>query len=71
MLQADRNTPAVLDAIAAEATQLLQSRTTHVLNAIDDGIFCLGHDGNCIFVNEAAVRMLGFTNREMLGRSMH
>ncbi len=71
MLHSDRNTPAVLDAIAAEAMQILQSRTAQVLNAIDDGIFCLGPEGNCIFVNEAAVRMLGFANREMIGRSMH
>jgi PAS domain S-box-containing protein len=42
-----------------------------VLNAIDDGVFFLDPSGRAIFVNEAASRLLGFTNREMLGRSMH
>ena len=42
-----------------------------MLNAIDDGVFFLDNQGSVIFANEAAVRMLGFTSREMLGKSMH
>lgn len=67
----DTQTPAAVDAIVAEALQLLHGRTAQVLNAIDEGVFFLDHLGRTVFFNEAAVRMLGFTNREVLGRSMH
>ena len=55
----------------AETFAGLQGRATQVLNAIDDGIFFLDRNGLTIFLNEASVRMLGFTVREALGRSMH
>ena len=55
----------------AEAMRLLKDRGPQVLNAIDDGVFFLDRDGLTIFVNDAAARMLGFTNREVIGRSMH
>ena len=60
-----------LDATIEEALRLLQDRGTQMLNAIDDGVFFLDNKARAIFVNEAAVRMLGYANREMLGRSMH
>jgi PAS domain S-box-containing protein len=65
------DTPAEMDAIVADALQLLHGRTAQVLNAIDDGVFFLDQLGRTIFANEAAVRLLGFTNREVLGKSMH
>ena len=71
MLQLSTDTPAATDAIVADALQLLHDRTAQVLNAIDDGVFFLDPMGRTIFINEAAARMLGFTNREVLGRSMH
>ena len=43
------------DTFVADALRLLQDRGTQVLNAIDDGVFLLDH-------------MLGFTNREVLGK---
>ena len=58
--------PAVGEALAA-----LQGRTTQILNAIDDGIYFLDTEGRTIFLNEASQRMLGYTNREALGMSMH
>ncbi|MEO7712771.1 MAG: PAS domain S-box protein [Gemmatimonadaceae bacterium] len=67
----DTQTPAAVDAIVAEALQLLHGRTAQILNAIDEGVFFLDHLGRTVFFNEAAVRMLGFTNREVLGKSMH
>ena len=71
MLQLNSDTPSATDAIVADALQLLHGRTAQVLNAIDDGVFFLDQMGRTIFFNEAAVRMLGFTNREVLGKSMH
>lgn len=59
------------DAQVAEAMRVLQTRAPDVLNAIDDGVFFLDANAHAIFVNEAAARILGFTNREMIGRSMH
>jgi len=60
-----------VDAVFTSALQLLQDRGSQVLNAIDDGVIFLDSMGRMIFVNEAAARMLGFTNREALGRSLH
>ena len=59
------------DAHLADALRLLQTRSTDILNAIDDGVFFLDGSGQALFINEAAARLLGFANREMLGRSMH
>lgn len=58
--------PAITAALAA-----LQGRTAQILNAIDDGIFFLDTEGRTVFLNEATQRMLGYTNREALGMSMH
>lgn len=65
------DTPSAVDAIVADALKLLQGRTAQLLNAIDDGIYFLDHTGRTVFINEAAVRMLGFTNREVIGKPMH
>lgn len=64
-------TPSSVDIIAADALRMIQERGAQVLNAIDDGVFFLDGKGLTIFVNDAAVRLLGFTNREIIGRSMH
>lgn len=50
---------------------MFEGRGKQVLNAVDDGVFFLDRGGNIIFINEAAVRMLGFGNREAMGKSMH
>lgn len=60
-----------VDNVVADALRLLQDRGAQVLNAIDDGVVFLDGKGNSIFANEAAGRLLGFTNRELLGKSMH
>ena len=64
-------TPSSVDLIADDAQRMIRERGAQVLNAIDDGVFFLNAQGTTIFVNEAAVRMLGFTSREIIGRSMH
>jgi PAS domain S-box-containing protein len=60
-----------VDAVFTSALQLLQDRGSQVLNAIDDGVVFLDPMGRMIFVNEAASRLLGYTNREALGKSLH
>lgn len=64
-------TPRAGEAAISSAFAALEGRTTQVLNAIDDGIFFLDTQGRTVFLNEATQRMLGFTNREALGISMH
>ena len=64
-------TPSAGEAVVGEALAVLQGRTTQILNAIDDGIFFLDTEGRTVFLNEATQRMLGYTNREALGMSMH
>ncbi len=59
------------DGALQRALGLLEHRGSQVLNAIDDGVFFLDAEGRVIFINDAAVRMLGFANREVIGRSMH
>ena len=60
-----------VEAILAAGLQLIRERSDAVLNAVEDGIYVLDRQGETIFANEAAVRMLGFTLREMLGRPQH
>jgi PAS domain S-box-containing protein len=55
----------------SRALDLLRQRADQILNAIDDGVYCLDESGNTTFVNEAAARMLGYGLRELLGRPQH
>jgi PAS domain S-box-containing protein len=59
------------ESLAASALRLIRERAPDVLNAIDDGIYCLDPAGRTIFVNESASRLLGYTNREIIGKPMH
>ena len=49
----------------------LRERAEQVLNGIDDGVYYLDPSGNTAFVNEAGARMLGYTQRELLGKPQH
>ncbi len=60
-----------VEQFASEAVRLLSQRGELVLNAVDEGIYCLDSAGRTIFVNEAATRMLGYTSREIMGRPQH
>ena len=42
-----------------------------LLDSAGEGIWGVGLDGSCTFVNRAAQRMLGFTADELVGRNMH
>ena len=47
-------TPASLDPGVADTLRLIQERAPDIINAIDDGVYCLDAQGRTIFVNEAA-----------------
>ena len=59
------------DELLSRASRLLQEHNVKVLNAVDEGIYVLDGQGNTIFANDAAARMLGYSIREMLGLSQH
>ncbi len=42
-----------------------------LLDSAGEGIWGVGLDGNCTFVNRAALSMLGFAAEELVGRNMH
>ena len=42
-----------------------------LLDSAGEGIWGVDLDGNCTFVNRAALRMLGFELSELIGRNMH
>lgn len=65
------NSPQDSDATRNEVIVLLKDRVEQVLNAIDDGVYFLDGRGLAIFINEAGSRLLGYTQREVIGKSMH
>jgi diguanylate cyclase (GGDEF)-like protein/PAS domain S-box-containing protein len=43
-----------------------------VLGALDEGVYGVGRDGRCIFINPAALRLLGYASEdEVLGQDNH
>jgi len=43
-----------------------------VLNSLVEGVYGVDTDGNCTFVNQSCLRMLGYQNdNELLGKNMH
>lgn len=50
----------------------LETRLRHeLLYALGEGVYGVNHRGHCIFINPAALRMLDFTEDEVMGRDQH
>ncbi len=49
----------------------LQRRHQLILSAAGEGIYGLDCDGNATFVNEAAIRILGWKEKELIGKPLH
>ena len=47
------------------------SRQRAIFEALGEGVYGLDGDGRCIFINRAALDMLGFAEADVLGRSTH
>ena len=47
-----------------------ESRQRMILDSVGEGMFGCDLDGNCTFVNRAALKMLGYTEAELLGRGL-
>ncbi len=55
---------------AERETQLLADRLRTTLDSITDGFLTLDHDWRYTYVNDEALRMVGRTREDMLGKSM-
>jgi PAS domain S-box-containing protein len=42
-----------------------------ILNAIRTGVYGVDAEGNCTFINTAALEMIGYAMEEVLGRNVH
>ncbi|MBI5007368.1 MAG: diguanylate cyclase [Nitrosomonadales bacterium] len=49
-----------------------ETRLRHgLLDALGEGVFGVDYRGLCVFINPAALRMLGYSEREMIGVNQH
>ena len=60
-----------LDDMSAEELRTLVRRDEAALEAVDAGVYVLDAEGRTTYVNEAAVRLLGYSPRELLGKGQH
>ncbi len=58
--------------ISAATTQLSAVLQRNFIDALGDGVYGVDLQGRCLFVNPAALRLLGYDSEdELLGRNMH
>ena len=63
-----------LEELVTERTAELEEsekKTFLILNTAGEGIFGVNNNGEVIFINKAAVKLLGYTTEELLGESIH
>ncbi|CAA6606397.1 Hybrid sensory kinase (modular protein) [Rhodospirillaceae bacterium LM-1] len=51
--------------------QASEERSRSILNSAGDGIFGTDNEGHVVFINPAALEMLGFSEEEVLGQRIH
>lgn len=56
--------------MAEDAILQAQQQLRHVVDNITDAIFRVDLEGNCTYVNEAALRISGYSEEELLGRNL-
>ncbi len=61
------------DKLAISLSQIsqLQNKLSLILNSTRDGILGIDMKGNATFINTAATKLLGFTQKELLGKNAH
>ncbi len=57
--------------LSIRAKQVLQQQLLLILNSTHDGIIGLDINGNHTFVNDAALKILGFSKDELIGENAH
>ena len=56
---------------AEEAMKESEARTRLILNSAGEGIFGVDVEGHVVFINPGAANMLGFEEKELLGKKIH
>lgn len=56
---------------AEAALRASEARFRLLLDSAGEGIYGLDTEGRCIFVNNAALEMLGYASKDLLGQDMH
>ncbi len=56
---------------AQAETKQIAARMSMLLENLGEGVFGLDADGLCIFINPAALAMVGYAHDEVIGRSAH
>ena len=56
---------------AEEALRRLNQRNEMILNSAGEGIYGTDIDGNIMFINPAAQKMLGFSSEDLIGKNSH
>jgi diguanylate cyclase (GGDEF)-like protein/PAS domain S-box-containing protein len=54
-----------------DSLRAIQQHNEMILNSLGEGLFELDLDGEVTFVNPAALKMLGFAARELMGQNLH
>jgi len=57
--------------LAREAIERLSARNALLLDSAGEGIYGVDPEGRCLFINPAALNMLGFRAEEVLGQDQH
>jgi diguanylate cyclase (GGDEF)-like protein/PAS domain S-box-containing protein len=48
-----------------------ENERSEMIAALGDGVYGINEDGNCIFINQSGLDMLGFTEKEVIGKNQH
>ena len=48
-----------------------ENQVSQLLQNTDQGIYGIDKDGQCVFINNSGMRMLGYTRDECMGKNMH
>lgn len=60
-----------ISAFSFKRTQEIYKNLEQILEAAGEGIYGLDQEGKCVFINDAALAMLGYSKEECIGKTMH
>ncbi|NLL20043.1 MAG: GAF domain-containing protein, partial [Clostridia bacterium] len=70
-LLAQKASVAILTSGQREALESLSRQHELILDSVEEGIYGIDLTGKLTFINRAAVRMLGYSRKELLGKEIH
>ncbi|MBS3935426.1 MAG: PhnD/SsuA/transferrin family substrate-binding protein, partial [Sulfuritalea sp.] len=62
---------ALISILLARRERQARERNLLLLHTLGEGVYGVDRDGHCVFINAAALEMLGFAESEVLGRNPH